>query len=120
MSAVFIIDSSTECAWENRCAMLIGNPGISKTYFQFYIMHRDHMVNNINVVADKYNRPTILINCQTGTHGVDYYFPIQEEAFPSSCNGLNVCLYCDILIQKIQSTCLSYHVLELNQFLIGI
>ena len=41
--------------WENRRAVLIGNPGISKTYFQFYIMHCDHLVNNINVIADKYN-----------------------------------------------------------------
>ena len=51
-------------------------------------MHRNRLVNNINVVADKYNRPTSLINRQTGTLGLDYYFSIQEEAFASSCNGL--------------------------------
>ena len=75
--------------WRSHHAVLIGNPGVSKSWFQWYMMYR--LVNHVDVGAneDGYNRPTRLIVRQTGIKTMDFYFPSQEKVFRSSYKRLS-------------------------------
>ena len=66
--------------WRNRRAVLIGNPGVSKSWFQWYMMYR--LINE-----DKYN--TKLIVRQIGTRKVDFYFPRPEKGKPEAFTSLH-------------------------------
>jgi len=66
--------------WRNRRAVLIGNPGVSKSWFQWYMMYR-------LVSEDEYN--TKLIIRQVGTRKVDFYFPRPEKGKPTAFTSLH-------------------------------
>ena len=67
--------------WRNHRAVLLGNPGVSKSWFQWYMMYR--LVNE-----EEYN--TKLIIRQTGTQRVDFYFPRPEKGNPKAFTSLHL------------------------------
>ena len=77
-------DRLLKVMWRNRRAVLLGNPGVSKSWFQLYMMYR--LVNE-----EEYN--TKLIIRQRGAYTVDFYFPSQGKAFTSSVSSLGLVRY---------------------------
>jgi hypothetical protein len=71
---------------KNNHSVLLGNPGISKSWFQLYILYR--LVNE-NLCDYHGNCPKVIIR-QVGENNMYFYFPQDDKAFSSSPMSLDI------------------------------
>ena len=72
--------------WSHRSAVLIGNPGVSKSWFQWYIIYL--LVNQVRDqadVKDEFNEPIKAIVRQIGSDGFDIYIHKRDTVLRSEC-----------------------------------
>ena len=84
-------DRLLKSMWSHRRAVLIGNPGVSKSWFQWYIMYL--LVNQVRDqagVKDGFNEPIKAIVRQTGSDYFDIYVPKRDTVFQSKYCGFSL------------------------------
>ena len=72
-------DRLLKSLWSQRRAVLIGNPGVSKSWFQWYVIYR--LVNQVQDqadVKDEFNEPIKVIARQVGSDYFALYLPKQD------------------------------------------
>ena len=82
-------DDLFKVIWKEGRAVLIGNPGVSKSWFQWYVMWR--LVNHKNFGHENGKSESVkVIVRQTGNDVVHFYFPFHDKVFATSAHSINV------------------------------
>ena len=84
-------DRLLKSLWSQGRAVLIGNPGVSKSWFQWYVIYR--LVNQVQDqadVKDEFNEPIKVIARQVGSDYFALYLPKQDTVLWSTAIAIRV------------------------------